>query len=72
MPRVFAPPSTDCKRLRCFGEILARLMHLADFLAHLQQRFGGRLQPLRHVPLGVGGKLAGGRDAGLQFLADLP
>ena len=59
------------QRLRGFRKILAGLLHFADFLAHLQQGFGGGLQLLRHVALRVRGELAGGGDAGLQFLPHL-
>jgi hypothetical protein len=47
-------------------------LHFADFLAHLHQRVGGRLQPARDLALRFAGQLAARCDAGLQFLANLP
>ena len=51
--------------------ILARLIQLANFLVHLHEHFGGRLQLLGNVSLRVGRELSAGGHAVLKFLPDL-
>ncbi len=67
----FCSAENGLQSLRRLRKVLARLVHFANSLAHLEKHSGGRFQALRHFPLGLRREIPGGGDSGQQLLPDL-